>query len=481
MKKFLCCVCSAALMFFSVFGLVGCTSQDSGASYTMSLEYVPSENKLYGKTEIGFRNETQNALQELKFQLYPNAYREDAKEPPVSELYASFAYYDGESYGGVEITEVKGGDWRIAGEDCNILCVTLPQPLYPDERTTVSLTFEVTLARINHRLGVGQRTVNFTYFYPVLCPCDENGFCEISYSAIGDPFVSECADYSVSFTFPSEYRVVSGMEGETETKNGHTVFSGSAKNVRDISFVLGKELKSVSAKQDGVAVEYWYLDDEDPQSVLEAATKSLSCFSEKFGAYAYPRYVLVQTDFPYSGMETSSLTLLSAKLQKKEIPALVAHETAHQWWYAAVGSDQSRCAWQDEGLAEYSTALFFEAYPEYENTYEQVVGRSESSYRAYCTIRSQLTGEVDTSMNRPLSDYSGEYEYRNLAYDKGVILFDRVRSVLGDNRFFAALKQYYSAYSGKLASWEQLVQCFSASGLDIEGIFLSFIDGTCVI
>jgi hypothetical protein len=32
----------------------------------------------------------------------------------------------------------------------------------------------------------------------------------------------------------------------------------------------------------------------------------------------------------------------------------VAHEVAHQWWYAVVGSDEYYQAWQDEALCEYS-------------------------------------------------------------------------------------------------------------------------------
>lgn len=481
MKKFISCAVSIVLIFFSVVALASCGKNHGESSYSLSLEFVPNESKLYGEMEVAFSNTTQNTIDELKFQLYPNAYREGAVYSPVSELYSSAAYYDGKSYGGIEIASVSEGTYQIGGKDENILCVKLADTLYPDETTALTIKFEVTLPHVNHRLGIGARTVNLANFYPILCAYGENGFKELIYSDLGDPFVSECADYTVSLTVPSEYQIICGLEGDSVTQNGRTVFRGKANNVRDVAFILGKDLKHVTKKANGVEVEYWYVADDSPETALGAAAESLSYFSETFSAYAYPKYVVVQTDFPYGGMEYTALSLVSATLQKREIAPVIAHETAHQWWYAMVGSDQFDCAWQDEGLAEYSASLFLEQYPKYGDGYEAFIRRSESSYRAFFSVRSQMTGDVDTSMNRPLTAYTGEYEYRNLAYDKGVILFDRVRSVLGDKRFFAGLKAYCANYCGKIASGEQLVNCFTETGLNVEGLFASFIEGTCVI
>ena len=84
-------------------------------------------------------------------------------------------------------------------------------------------------------------------------------------------------------------------------------------------------------------------------------------------------------------------------------------------------------------------------------------------------------------MNRPLTQFSGDYEYRNIAYDKGVILFDRVRETIGEKRFYAALKKYAETYRGEIATPEQLIGCFSKTGSKIAPVFLSFLEGKCVI
>ncbi len=478
MRKFLACAVGAIVLFGSA-GLTACGGASARTSYDIRAEYLPEEGKLKAEMTVTVPNPGETALESLSFELWPNAYREGAKYAPVSDLYAPAAYYAGKSYGGITVSSVEGAaGFGVSGEDENILSVTLSEPLYPDEETTIAMTFEVTLAKINHRLGIGEHNVNLAGFYPVLCARGQSGWLEYVYSPSGDPFVSECADYTVALTVPEDYKIACACAGEAMLSGGKKTFRANAENVRDIAFVLGKELNCLKDEADGVTLEYWYRGDKAPETAFKAAKDSLAYFSRTFGGYAYPRYVVVETDFPYGGMEYTGLSMISSSLVAKDVPAVVAHETAHQWWYAMVGSNQFENAWQDEGLAEYSAALFLGAYPEYGDTYENCIKRSEEGFRAFFSVRSQLSGEADTTMNRPLTSYSGDYEYRNIAYDKGVILLDRVRLVLGDRKFFSGLKNYVSSYSGRIASPEDFISCFSGNA---EELFRSFTEGKCVI
>ncbi len=84
-------------------------------------------------------------------------------------------------------------------------------------------------------------------------------------------------------------------------------------------------------------------------------------------------------------------------------------------------------------------------------------------------------------MNRPLSAFSGEYEYGNIAYHKGVILFDRLRACVGDRKFYGGLKEYSEKYRFREAEPQDLIACFHKMGADVEGFFDSFLNGKCVI
>lgn len=487
MRKIICFAMGAAVLA-SAFGLAGCKKDGGGdtSTYNIHAEYVEETQKLTAEMTAEIVNTTPNPLSELKFQLWPNAYRADAKHPPVSELFSHAAYYNGANYGGISIKGVAGAEsFEVGGEDENILTLKLASPLNSGACANVSISFDVQLANINHRLGVTEHTVNLANFYPVLCYLTDAGFVEYTYSSNGDPFVSEIANYDVTLTVPENYIVASGFAAEEladdDPEDGKRAYHVRANGVRDVAFVLGESLQSVTENADGTEVAYYYFDDASPETALNTAVQSLTFFSETFGDYAYPRYTVVQTDFVYGGMEFPALSMIASDVHASELATVIAHETAHQWWYAMVGSNQYECGWQDEGLAEYSTALFFEAFPDYGVSYTDFVCASESSYRAFFSVYSQLHGEANTAMNRPLSSFTGEYEYRNIAYDKGVILFDRVREVAGTRKFNNALRRYFETYSGKIATPAQLIGCFSKSGANVSALFTSFIEGKCVI
>lgn len=448
--------------------------------YTMTLVYEPSTRSLAGEMTVQLENRTESAWETVEFQLWPNAFREGAKYLPVSETYAPAVYYKGASFGGITLTGIEGGEARVVGEDENIFEVTPPAPVYPDERVTLTMRFTVLLPEIEHRLGVGQKTVNLGNFYPILCAWGEEGFCEHVYACCGDPFVSGVADYDVTFSLPASYHVAHTGTGTRTEENGLATYHVRAEGVRDFAMVCSEQFTVHTAEASGIPVAYYALDDADPSGTLQTACESLSYYADAFGAYEYPAYTVVETGFPYGGMEYPMLSLIADDLPATEVPLVVAHETAHQWWYAMVGSDQYHEAWQDEGLAEYSAALFFEAYPEYGRTYADMVAASESAYRAYYSVSAQLS-RGETAMRRDLTDYTGDYAYRSLAYDKGVILFDRLRQTVGEERFFAAIKDYARAYKGEIAPPEALIARFAARSPQAEGIFAAFLDGLCVI
>lgn len=145
-----------------------------------------------------------------------------------------------------------------------------------------------------------------------------------------------------------------------------------------------------------------------------------------------------------------------------------------------VGSDQMNDAWQDEGLAEYSTLMFFENNPTYGFTRTGIINSATSYYRAFFTVFNQLNGKTDTRMHRNLSEFSSELEYNNVTYNKGLILFDMLRSSVGDDKFISGLKTYFADNTGKIATAESLYACFTRSA-DVEGLFDSFVEGKILI
>ena len=458
-----------------VLTLTACKEKEERCRYQIEAEYF-AEGRLEAAMTVTIPNNTDNALTCIPFALYPNAFMKDAEVPPVSDLFSAACYYEGESYGGIEIKEVEGAkEWSIS-EDRSVLQVTLAKPLYPDESIVLGIDYSLTLAKANHRLGVGEHCVNLSYFYPMLLGQTKSGFYEYQPSALGEPFVLDNADFSVSLSLPSGMGMACAGMPACKTENDRVIYSYEGVGVREAAFVLG-ELSYVSAEADGVTIDYYYFADEAPEATLRIACETIATYSELFAPYPYKRFALAETDLYLGGMEYSGFVTLSSLLTNQERAEVVAHEAAHQWWYALVASNQAECAWQDEGLAQYSAALFFEKNPGYGVKYRDLIADSEGAYRSYFSVKSQLSREVDTSMSRPLNSFSGDYEYRVLAYDKGVVLFDRLRSTMGDRKFFSALKSYCKRYAGKIATQYDFIGRFASQ----EALILSFTEGRCVI
>ena len=413
---------------------------------------------------------------ELRFNLYGNAYREGAAYPPVAAAYQKSAYYGGESYGGMRVLSVSPcQSWEVAGEDENVLAVRLAK----GGRAAVEIEYELVLAHIDHRTGISHAGVNLGNWYPVLCEYEDGAFVECPYYAAGDPFYSACADYDVTFTAPAELTVAASAAAlSCRAAAGQKVYRYRLENARDFALVLGS-FSLAQAEEGGVSFRYYYTQDDDPQAKTELLADCFSFFTKKFGRYPYGSFCAVQTGFCYGGMEYPGLVMLSDALEGRDYLYTIVHEAAHQWWYAAVGSDAIGNAWQDEGLAEYSALLFFEENEEYGIRAAQLLERAREALRAYCGVHEQIFGRADTSMARPLSDYAGGYAYVTIAYCKGMLLFDTLRSALGDDRFFAGLRRYYAENAGKIASPQDLAAAFESPGA--EGVIRSFVDGTAAV
>lgn len=448
----------------------------------MTLEYFPEEQKLTGDMTISYENTTEEELTELWFNLPANAYREGATYAPISPAYNAAAYDGKINYGGMRIKAVdECAGWEVGGEDENLLVVSLKESLFPDETATLHISFETTLAQVNHRLGVTEHCVNLGNFYPILCAYD-NGFYPCVYYSDGDPFYSECASYEVTLTVPSTYQAAtSGEIISTSSANGKTQYCTRLENARDYAAVLSEEFKVLQEEASGTTLFYYYIEDESASAHMAAIKESFTYFSNTFGAYPYTTFSTVQTGFCYGGMEYPALTMLNEKATESNYLYALVHETAHQWWYAAVGNNQVEHAWMDEGLAEYSALLFFEQAPAYGFTREGLVSSAQKAYRSFVSVYEQIFGESDTSMNRHLKSYLSDYEYSNIAYNKGLLLFENLRQSLGDDRFFAGLRSYYKQYTGKIAKPEDMIGCFERTGVDVEGYFKSFLEGNAVI
>ena len=462
----------------------GCSSSASKTSYNITISL--DGNTLTGTETVTFYNDTDNTISELRFNLFANAFRQGARFSPISQQYQVRAYPNGVSYGEMQIISCTQNNsplnFSITGQDQNVLVVNLLNEVYPTDCVSVQIQFKVSLANVISRTGYNDKTINLGNFYPILCALDDNGFYECVYYSCGDPFYSECADYIVNFTLDKDYVVASSGSqiGYREDGDKQTLIF-NANRVRSFCMVASKHFESVKESVLGTTITYYYYDDAAPEKSLEMAVKSFTLFTNLFGSYPYTQYSVVQTKFLQGGMEYPSLVMISDNLEPISYGEVIVHETAHQWWQTVVGNNEIEYGFLDEGLAEYSVVLFYENHSEYGLERSRLIKSAEDTYKLFCTVSDKIFGRVNTVMLRNLGEFTSEYEYVNMAYVKPCIMYDYLRTTIGDKAFFKGLNKYYKDYSFKQATPDDLVGCFEKIGADANGFFNSFFEGKVII
>lgn len=485
---------AVAVILCLLFGLTACGGGDyiqetskNLTSYEINATFDDGDKTLKAEQTVIYRNNCDEALDEVKFNLYPNAFREGAVYKPVSQSDMTNAYPNGVSYGGIEITSVKvnGGEaeFNVGGEDMNLLTVPLGESLTAGSQAVIDISFTDVLPNAAHRYGYTDNNYSFGNWYPSACARVDGEWVTTPYYSNGDPFCSDMANYTVSVKYPSYLTAAATGDFEVSKDGAYATLSSEAVTVRDFAFVLSDKFTVKSGKAGDTTVSYYYFDDADADKSLAVAIDAVNTYGEMIGKYPYGSLCVVQTDFVYGGMEYPNLVYIASGLDAATNKQVIAHEIAHQWWYNLVGNDQAANPWMDEGLTEFCTALFFKKNTQYsdEVNYDKTIMTAERNYLMFVDVMSSM-GNEDTSMTRPINQYATEQEYVCMTYTKGMLMFENLMFSIGQNKFEKCLKRYFDDNKCKIAIPSDMVDSFErASGVSLADFFDKWLGGSVVI
>jgi len=325
------------------------------------------------------------------------------------------------------------------------LDVPLAEPLVPGGILNLSLVFDLQLpaADVHHVFGYNNRQTNLVDWYPFLVPYS-GGWLLHPPAELGEHLTYEAAVFDVTLTLADPVMPVTlaaSAPAEAVAESWHYFLQ----NARTFVFSASSAYRSISYTIEGVTVTSYYFSEEEAQAraVLDQAVKALTTFGTLFGAYPYPSLSIVESPF-YDGMEYDGLLFLSHEFylgydgtMLNYLIDIAVHETAHQWWFGLVGNDQALAPWLDEALATYSEKLF------YEKNHPDVTKWWDFRVNAYVP-----TGWVDSDIY-----HGGDFRsYTNSVYLRGAQFLEALRSRIGEEAFFAFLKDYAAQMAGKRAT-----------------------------
>ena len=313
------------------------------------------------------------------------------------------------------------------------------QPIQPGSITTFSLGFSLNLPSksSSDTFGYLSYQMNLTDWYPFIVPYS-GGWVLHDRWAFGEHLVYDAADYDVNIKV-NDPNVMIAASAPVDSNGDSMHYHLEAAR----TFVLSA---SDQFKVDQSAVgsikifSYYFSGDENAsKAVVWMATQSLALYQAKFAPYPHQSLSVVETDLP-DGQEYDGLVFLGNDFYsgyngtaKSDLYTIGTHEIAHQWWFGLVGSDQALEPWLDEAMSVYSERIFYEFnYPNFGDwwwnfrvNYFGPSGYVDSSIYSFGTFRS----------------------YVNAVYLNGANFIDDLRSRIGDDAFYAFLRDYASQFS----------------------------------
>lgn len=474
-------------------------------NYHIEIDLDYRKASFTGREIIRYTNTTREDLDHLNFHLYPNFGLSEADELSlVAQRIAA-----------------SGRDLSFSLHSHGaLLRVELPQKLQPGQSIELTLMFSARVPRVQREetsllahflqeisdalnderqprdardiFFAGEEAVMLGYFFPMLAPSQEQAVEQNMAVSLGSLVNSEVADYEVTVTTDEKLTLIASAESvelrtlqsESDGVDRRKSQTFRGERLRGFAVAAVERTKSAERKAGATrAISYFQESDERVgKRTLDFAVNAIEVYEKSFGDYPFPLLQIVEMPLAagYSNVQFPGMVIIAqayyidfdapqaarlpgvlreqADIIKSSFEFTIAYGVAKQWWGEAVGSDSEHAPYLDEALANFSAAYYHEA------VYGKKLGdlivdqQLRGAFQAY-----RMLGGVDVEVDRPLKDFRNSLQYTAIVQAKGALLFVALRKELGDERFFDALRWYYSKNASRIATPDGLRYAFVAA------------------
>jgi aminopeptidase N len=237
---------------------------------------------------------------------------------------------------------------------------------------------------------------------------------------------------------------------------------------------VGEFKKVVDVPWKGKEIAY-YVEKEyeaHAKAIFGDTKEMIEFYSNKLGVpYAWPKYAqIVVRDYVSGAMENTSATLhgdfmvyqtTRETLDEKKGNAVIAHELFHQWFGDLVTSESWSNLSLNESFATYGEYL----WDEYKN------GRDAADYHHWQSKQGYINSKKEANLIR-FTYNDKEDMFDGISYNKGGQIVHMLRKAVGDEAFFASLKNYLETNKFKSAEVHHLRLAFEeTTGKDLNWFF----------
>jgi hypothetical protein len=332
------------------------------------------------------------------------------------------------------------------------LRVPLPD-LQPGRTARLRIPFTLQVGRspdaFTARTSAENGVLSFGQWFPILST-------EHDMYGLGDPQVSFTADaIRLKLTTTAALgRNAVACPGLREAPGATgTAWMCQSNDARDFSFVVNPRFR-LTERTVGDTELRVYTETVSGTATADLAAEALTGFSEAFGEYPWPDLVLAEVGSG-GGFSMEYPRMIHLTRGKVTDPYVVYHEVAHQWFYAQLGNDQQREPWLDEGFADFSARW--------------LMGIDENQ----CSTR-PVDSEVFAWDAGPTTggDWTSCDGYFQAVFYRGTEFLNAIRSTMGEDAFFGAIRDWVSRYRGGFVTGERLLRHLQSwTDVDLRPIY----------
>ncbi len=191
--------------------------------------------------------------------------------------------------------------------------------------------------------------------------------------------------------------------------------------------------------------------------LMQAVRRNLDRYEPLIGKYPTTEYTIVDNFFS-SGFAFPTFTLLSSAVinmgeRSQTAHGYIDHEMLHSWWGNGIMVDPEDGNWC-EALTSYAT-----------NYYGHVLDGEEDEARRKRRNYAHFLSRMKPERDRPLGTYGQEDGCsRGVSYSKGAAVFHMLAMTIGQDNFWAAMREFTQKFVGRYASWEDIREVCETHG-----------------
>ncbi|MCU0243542.1 MAG: hypothetical protein MUE80_02110 [Acidobacteria bacterium] len=513
-----------------------------GLSYEIWVELDAAGKTLLGKEEIVWTNSSPEAVPDMLFHLYWNAFKnEDSaflREAAAESMFSRGAAPKDGEWGWIDVTDIRladGTDLKPGFHyvtpdgpehpgDQTVARVLFPAPVRPGESVRLRLEFRSKVPRTVARSGYYKDSFFIAQWYPKpgVYEAGRGWNCHAYHQ--NSEFYADFADFAVHITVPSRFVVGSSgkqTEARVDEAAGRTTYTYRQATVHDFAwtadprylkierdFVADREVTAAEYAETaallGLPVEEVRLPDvrmtlliaPEHKAQIERHFKALRAAIKYYGLWygPYPYETVTMVDPPFrtgsGGMEYPTLftagTSVAPSPNVLSPEGVIVHEFGHGYWYGLAANNEFEAAWLDEGFNTYSTGrVLARAYGPGALSFRFKGWSLDRLLRLPKTFDFELNraAAINTVRYDPVTAWSWKFynggSYGANVYMRASTLLETLERFLGEPAWSRIMRTYHTRFRYRHPVKDDFVAVVNeVSGRDLTWFFDRLLEGT---